>query len=526
MLQKSFRYLILFSIILISLLMHEKHFSKDLMSLHVWRQTQTQSTIQSFYHEDMNILNPHRNERGNGSGVFRMEFPIMQWLTACLYMVFGNHIIITRLFMFVIGIFSVFGMYKLLLTLFNNEIPALIGAWAFNFSPCFYYYTINPLPDNFALCASIWGMFAFFKWQKESNMFFLLLSGFFLSLASLSKLPFILYYSVPLMYFISYRYKKGTRKESMKLAILFFSFLLLPLTWYSYVIPDWKGNGIVEGMANNEVPISLIFEYLKHNLISTLPELLLNYASVPFFLFGFYFAYKKKLNKHPFFSLILVWGISILLYFFFEINMIAKIHDYYLFPFYPLLFILVSYGAFNLYTAKYRYSKSLVLIILAVLPLTAHLRMKVRWNTEDPGFNKDLLEYKAELQNAVPKDALCIVGNDESHYIFFYYIDKNGWGFDHDNLSYFQMKKMIREGAKYLYSDSRSIDTHQDIMPLLDHLVLEKGSVRVYELKDDGVNFKGLHGGAQRMAQRVTELGQKEKQKKSFVLIVRGADLE
>lgn len=91
-----------------------------------------------------------------------------------------------------------------------------------------------------------------------------------------------------------------------------------------------------------------------------------------------------------------------------------------------MLFILVAYGAWNLLALKIRYLKYLVILCLLILPLTAYLRMEDRWNAETPGFNKDLLVYSEELRNAAPKDALCIVGNDVSHYIYFYYIDKKG----------------------------------------------------------------------------------------------------
>ena len=73
----------------------------------------------------MNILNPRRNDRGDGDGIFRMEFPLMQWLVAATYKIFGNHLIISRIFMFVIGIFSVLGMYKLLQALFRNSTISL-----------------------------------------------------------------------------------------------------------------------------------------------------------------------------------------------------------------------------------------------------------------------------------------------------------------------------------------------------------------------------------------------------------------
>ena len=162
--RKHLKNIVLLSIVIISFIMHYKHFSKDLISIHSWRQTQTQTTINNFYEEDMNILNPRRNDRGNGDGIFRMEFPLMQWLVAGSYYVFGKSVLVTRLFMFGIGLLSVFGMYKLLLILFKKELLAIIGAWAFNFSPSFFYYTINPLPDNLALCCAIWGLVLFFKW--------------------------------------------------------------------------------------------------------------------------------------------------------------------------------------------------------------------------------------------------------------------------------------------------------------------------------------------------------------------------
>jgi len=90
--KKTYRILILLLIAVVSFFMHLEHLSKDLMSDHVWRQTQTQSTIINFYEEDMNIFNPRQNERGNTMGILRMEFPLMQWLVACLYKIFGNHL--------------------------------------------------------------------------------------------------------------------------------------------------------------------------------------------------------------------------------------------------------------------------------------------------------------------------------------------------------------------------------------------------------------------------------------------------
>ena len=123
------------------------------------------------------------------------------------------------------------------------------------------------------------------------------------------------------------------------------------------------------------------------------------------------------------------------------------------------------------------------LVLAAILPLTAWLRTRNSWNPDAPGFNKDWLQYKNELRAAAPDDALCVVGNDVSYQIFFYHIDKKGWAFTDDRLDAPRLNGMILEGAQYLFSDTRKTDENPEIRPMLDSLVLEKGSVRVFRLR-------------------------------------------
>jgi 4-amino-4-deoxy-L-arabinose transferase-like glycosyltransferase len=452
------------------------------MSIHVWRQTQTQSTIVNFYEEDMNIFNPRRNDRGDSDGILRMEFPLMQWLVAIQYKVFGNHLIISRLFMFIIGLLSVFGIYKLLDELFDNNIISIMGAWAFNFSPSFYYYTINPMPDNLALCFAIWGITLFFRWYNNTKMVNLIFSGVLLSLAALCKLPFIIYYIIPFIYFVLLVFKNGMNRKILFQSIFSLSFSILPIAWYLIVLPSWGENIIKKGILIYNDSFGKLLDYFQHNLISTLPELLLNYGSLPLFLAGFYFLIKRKAYRDSRFVLLLSLSIIVLFYYLFEANAIAKIHDYYLFPFYPLLFILVSYGAYYLYNQKKRFFRYLTIILLLILPITCYLRMQNRWDPDSPGFNKDLLDYKTELRNAVPKDALVIAGNDISHFIFFYYIDKKGWGFDSDHLTINMIESMIDKGAEYLYTDSDEIINNPEMVRYLGQPIFEKGTIKIFRL--------------------------------------------
>jgi hypothetical protein len=241
---------------------------------------------------------------------------------------------------------------------------------------------------------------------------------------------------------------------------------------------------VVHGILDGLVSLPVVFDYLQSNLVSTLPEILLGYGSLPLFLAGLYFMFRKKAFRNAFFPVFLVWGLALVAYFLFEINAIGKVHDYYLFPFFPAIFILVGYGAEKLALDKRIFLKITAFILILSAPFICFARMQGRWDLESPGFNVNLLKYRQELRDAVPDEALCIAGNDESHRIFLYYIDKKGWAFDKNRLDPALLGELIGRGARYLYCDSRIVDEDPGIDLWLDELILQKGSVRVYRLRE------------------------------------------
>jgi 4-amino-4-deoxy-L-arabinose transferase-like glycosyltransferase len=483
LLRKNALRILLIFIPLLSAAMHWRVFQTDLVGRHVWRQAQTQTVVVNFYEEDFNILNPRLNSRGSGDGIRRLEFPLMQWLFAACYKVFDNHLIITRILSFVVGIFSVWGMYFLLNALFKNRLAAIAGAWALNFSPAFFYHTLNPLPDNFALCCGIWGLAFFFKWHSERKTVFLLAAGFFLSLAALCKLPFVIYFVAPFLYFLLDFWQKKEHFVLFKRLSIVSLFLIPPAAWYFWVIPTWDLEGVVTGIAGGPLPFSKFCGYVFDNLISIFPEMLINYAAMPLFIAGICFIFRRKSFRDGRFMLLAAIGLAVIAFFFYELNVIANVHDYYLFPFMPLLFILVAYGASQWLDSKNKFLKISALSLFLLMPFTAHLRTRNSWNPDSPGFNKDWLIHKEALRAATPDDALCVVGNDVSYQIFFYHIDKKGWAFTEDRLNAVSLKGMIAEGCQYFYSDTRRIDENPEIVPLLDKLISEKGSVRVFRLR-------------------------------------------
>lgn len=468
---------ILFWVVLLSVttLFHWNYLNRELTGYHVWRQTQTQSTILYFYENpSASILDPKQRDITYDEGLFRMEFPLMQYAIAKLFKVTGPSVPVTRITMLMIGLMGVVGMYFLGLTVFRQRTTAMAVAWCYSFSPAFFYYTITPLPDIAALTFAIWGLF--FAAQTSNSLLTLFLSGLFLSFAALCKLPFIVFYSVPCMGFLI-----RSQYRSLKAILCLALPLIAPISWYAWVIPTWHHTGIRTGIFDHEDGWYTLFDYLQSNLISTLPELLLNFGSVPFFIIGLWATRKHLSNRNPLVLAFAAGGISVLLFFFYEINMIGKVHDYYLFPFLPFLFLIVGYG-FKIGLHAHKYSWYLILALILVLPFTAYLRGVSRWHPNHVGFNKDFLDHKEALKAEVPDSAKCIVGSDESHFIYFYFIHKNGWGFHGDKLSEEQLNKWAQAGAEYIYSDSEKVNTMLDKNPKV-RFMRAYGSIRVYHIR-------------------------------------------
>ena len=480
---KKYYKLILCCIPVISLILHWHIFNLDLIGIHVWRQTQTQNVINNFYREDMNILHPKINSNPETNRILRLEFPLMQWIFACVYKLFGPYIAVTRVLSFLVGLCSVYGMFFLANNIFKNSAIATICAWCFNFSPLFYYYTMNPMPDNMALCCGIWSIGLFYKYINTNAHKFLILSALLFALSVLIKLPFVIYGVFFLAFVFCRLYKKQSSPHQITwICTSFFLSILPAVAWYGTVIPQWQSNVVLTGIFTSGLKMSTVFLFLWGGASSVLPELIINYGSVLFFIFGFYFMMKRKIWKANYFILFFAWGLIVILYYISEINTIAFVHDYYLMPFLPPVFLVVAYGATYLLTDRKRVFTILTTLCLLILPVTAYLRADSRWDLVKPGFDPVFFHFKDELRKLTPPNAYCVVGNDESGQILLYYIDRKGWTFSNNNIDGKMLEHYIGEQGTYLFC-SGTIDAQPDINKHLVEKVFDKESLRVYKIK-------------------------------------------
>ncbi len=469
-----FPFAIVFAGILLSIGLHFNIFDRDLVGYHVWRQSQTQTVIENFCTEDFCILNPRLNNLDYPGGIIRMEFPLYQWMVACVCKVTGHHLFATRVVTFAIGILSVVGFFLLARDLFKSALFGAAGAWALLFSPVFYYYMINPLPDNLALCFGIYALYFFSRYFESRKISDLVFFSALLALSTLCKLPFILY-------IIPFAVHWFRSSKSLKEFAVVSLFLSLPIVWYGAVMGSWRDNGVVKGVLGGGFDLMTYLDYLQHNFISTLPELYINFSALILFFSGSYYLVKNKIPAKNVLASCFFFGLlGVIAYLLFELNMIAKVHDYYLFPFLPYLFLITLYGFKKLRGLQSSFLKVLAVICITVMPVTAYLRSNSRWNLEEPGFNPTLLHNKEKLREIIPANAICLTGNDDSGMITLYYLNRKGFSFYENRIDSVLIEDYKQKGVSYLVSDAEmSVET----LRYLREPLAVFDNIKVYKLK-------------------------------------------
>lgn len=458
----------------------------EIQGKHAWRQSMTSLNIRNFTRHDINILNPRGAKyNGDSCNIRRMEFPIMQWSIGMIQRLYGEHILMVRMSVYFISLMTLFGIYKLCLLLIKDKLIASLSVWVFSFFPVFFYQSINPIPDNLALCFSVFFLLFFFKHEKEGRRYQLFLSSFFLSAAALTKLPFILYGIIPFIKFAhGCFYQKSNFKNYDCLLALSFILGAIPVyLWYRWVIPSWEGNHVTLGIFDNAIDFATYIEFAKAQLTVNIPQVVINLPSVLLVFVGLFFVITKSkyLSRHVlyFLSAFLIFTLYIL----YVLKQIREGHDYYFFPFLPIFSILISFTLQQLLTQN-TVSKAIAFIVLMLMPLCCWNTVKDYWNIENAFANNDFFIYRDNLRSIVPSDKKCIIINDKSFSIVPYAIDKEGYIFSNDYLPIRWIKDMTkRKVAFYLYSDSRKVESQKGFLDCIEKKLGAFGSVNVYQLK-------------------------------------------
>ena len=133
-----------------------------------WHEIDYSSIARNFLREGNNILYPRIDWRGDGPGFTEMEFPIIPWLMAQLYRVFGIHEIIGRIFSLVFMLASLGVFSRLALKLLPGT-AALVATLAFVISHEITIVSTAIQPESLMLLCYLSAVYCFVDWYESKK---------------------------------------------------------------------------------------------------------------------------------------------------------------------------------------------------------------------------------------------------------------------------------------------------------------------------------------------------------------------
>jgi hypothetical protein len=462
-------------LLVITTLMHLGHLDKPLEGSHLQRQITAHTLSVRYAESDMNLLHPQLFEMGHPTSALLHELPLSQWLVAVMHKLLGPGIWVARITVLLMGFLCILGMFALVKAVFQNEAVAAATAWVFAFSPNFFFYSLTPTPDVFVLSLNLWSLALFFLWKRKEKNWQWAASLTLFTLAALCNAASLVLFLLPIgTFMLQALFIREGKERRLALATLAILPAFLPFIWQKAMPLE----------PQQPVPNPHTWwHYLSHHLAITLPELMINYAALPLLVFGIVMLVRKKVWKHSLFLAPALGLVAILVSLGIRLMEIGKLHEEAFFLLYPFLFLAVGAGFHAAWSQQRKSLAWAAVVLMLAVPVTAFLRMNGRWSPKHPGFNTEVRTFAETFRDAAPPTSRWVVGNDLSHCAYLYHVKHTGWVFKDDSLPTIAMERFMKDSASHLLSDSRKIEESPEMSRWLGKLVLERGSLRLYELK-------------------------------------------
>jgi 4-amino-4-deoxy-L-arabinose transferase-like glycosyltransferase len=461
-------YLISF-LVLLNIIIHLPFAGYPPVGYHLWRQTQGLSIARNYSDESMNFFQPRVDSRGKETGITGVEFPLTYYTMALGYKVFGYHNSISRIVTLAFSFTAIIFSFLFFEVLFRRRIAGLIGGLVTMFSPLSVYYSFVALPDIPALGCIFGALYFWLKYDDDSKVSYLIISGFFMTISGLLKISTLLV----LLFFIFTALKRNKKFASF---VTVAASLVITCSWYAYARYLSNTYNNYDFLLGWKLPYDLhtALYCTKKMLIVWLPEMYLNYGAFILFMVGIY-SLCKTAKKTKTLSLFLsTVGIGLLCFIIVMLPML-DVHDYYMIPSLPFLLTISVTGAMFL-IEKYerenssKVSKILLYILIICVPILGGFRGLSRFVNGLKTAPNDLLTIEPALNTIIPDNqALVIATDDVSPSILLYYFHRKGWSAQ-ENISSGRIFEMHEQGAKYLISNSRALESRPEIHAKIDSI--------------------------------------------------------
>ncbi len=220
----------------------QDYLGREPQSIHHWRQSDGASIALNYYQHGMDFFQPeiHFQASDNSSSGYGVgEFPILYYITAGLYHLFGPLTPILRILNCLIFFLGIFYLFKGLKGYLESKFWAYFIITVFISSPVILYYSNNYLPNIPSLSLVFIAWYHIGKYQKNQLVKHIWLSSLFFCLAGLLKITALISF-IPLvgLAIISLLpigkwqfFKQKTHTITALISVVFINFI-----WYKWAI--------------------------------------------------------------------------------------------------------------------------------------------------------------------------------------------------------------------------------------------------------------------------------------------------
>jgi len=490
-------------------------------SIHAWRQSDCASIALNYYQNGMHFFSPETHnltsDGGTSSKCCTSEIPILYYIVALFYNLFGHHDSIFRLFntlLFFLGLFYLFRIFRYIL---KDTFWAICLSLLFFSSPVLAYYGNNYLSNSSALAFVFIGWHYFFRYinERENRWFYIsiavfLLAGSFKVTALFSLLAIAGIILIELFRITKFDGEKNLFQHPWKFLLLITSVLIIIGGWIVYAswfnkqhdctyfstttFPVWNLNK--EGIASVLRNIKVI--WLDHYFHPSALIFLL--ACTLFILFRI-----KKSNKVISFTILFIFievvGYVLLQFWTF------KDHDYYVIDIYILL-VLIVISTFDLLKREHPaifnsfIAKCLFAFFLLFNIYHAEQKLEERYYSMNNYFQQeDIYSLEPHLRKMGILSTDKVISIPDASHVSLYLMNQHGWT-EYTDAKYNRGEKIrynqdstgialsIQRGAKYLIVNGiKELYFKPYLQPFSTHLVGQHGRVLVFDLKNSEKNF-------------------------------------
>jgi 4-amino-4-deoxy-L-arabinose transferase-like glycosyltransferase len=431
-----------------------------------WRPADLAGVALGYLRHGFNFMYPEVLWGGNGPGYVEMEFPLVPFVTALLYKVFGVQQWVCLVVPTATGIALMFVTYRLAQYLFD-DVAALIAAAVVAVSPTFVLLTSTGLwADPPMVLFGTIALYMFVCWADSGALWQLVAAVCCMCLAVLLKLT-ALYLGLPILFIFVSRYGRSVWRQPVFLAAGV-CMLAPPTLWYLHAYHLYTLHhhtfGILMGGYRKFGTFGLLTDPRFYARVSLKTAL---YQLTP--LAALSAGYALLRNQARSMPLLRIWAISLAAYVLVCAQGVDLGHYHYLLPVLPLGAVLAGAGALPLWRRSAATAASLVsrfqvfALVSTLLVVSVAGANYVFLHRDVALLYREWQQQKATGEHVgrvtVP-DSLLLVVDEQMDAVqpersmtppdVFYFADRHGWYLSMAWLTGQRIEDLHSHGARYL----------------------------------------------------------------------------